>query len=114
MDALMAQIGSEQQWLRATRLLLEEAVYTENIAQLRQRVYEYWAQIHQRRRLIDRLFEVHWRDLQHFSTERTILLFTPDMLLGKTDFQRIADALTPVQSIPADEQMRQEVIRAIK
>jgi hypothetical protein len=114
LDALMAQIGAAKQWLRSTRLLLEEAVYTENLPQLRWKVQEFCAQIHQRQRLIDRLFEVHWDYLQQFSTERTILLFTPDELLGKTDFQRIADALAPALTIPTDEQMRQEVIKAIK
>jgi hypothetical protein len=114
MDALMAQIGAEKQWLRSTRLLLEEAVYTEEIPQLRRKVQEFCVQIDQRQRLIDRLFDVHWHYLQQFSTERTILLFTPDALLGKTDFQRIADALTLALKIPTDEPMRQAVIKAIK
>jgi hypothetical protein len=114
MDALMVQIGPEQQWLRSTRLLLEEAVYTEDVPQLRRRVHEFCAQLNQRQRLIDKLFEVHWHYLQQFSTERTILLFTPDELLGKTDFQRIADALSPALTMPADEQMRQAVIKGIK
>ncbi len=114
MDDLMVQIGTNENLLRSTRLLLEEAVYTEDFMLLRQKVHKFYAQIGARQHLVDRLFAVYWQYLEHFSTERTILQFIPDELLGKQNFQALADLLAVPLAIQDDTQMQQEVIKGIK
>ena len=114
MDDLMVQIGPNKNLLRATRLLLEEAVYTEDYTQLRQKVQEFCTQINERQILVDRLFDVHWHYLQHFAIERTVLQFIPDELLGKQNFQTLSEALELALTVQNDSQIQQEVIKAIK
>jgi hypothetical protein len=114
MDDLMVQIGSNHNLLRATRLLLEAAVYSEDQVQLCQKVQEFCRQIHERQSLVDKLFDVHWDYLQHFATERTVLQFIPDELLGKQNFQPLAQALELALTVQDGPKIQQEVIKAIK
>jgi hypothetical protein len=60
------------------------------------------------------LFEAHWDYMKYFHFENTCLIFLPDDVLGKYNFDPLAESLGKALKLRDDEAMRSEASRAFK
>ena len=109
MDAMMTRIGPDVEIIRAARHLFEAAGYPQD-ASFRERVAGFCDTLAQRQALIDQLFAKHVEYLTHFHTERTSLVFQPDEVVGKHNWQPLAESLRATLQEKDDNAFRLAVL----
>ncbi|MEI7435215.1 MAG: hypothetical protein WCL16_00235 [bacterium] len=113
MDQLMKQAGPAKPLAMESRAVFEGA-HCFPIGELRQRLKKLLAALRQRRQTTGRLFETHWKYLKHFDLDKTVLLFLPDDVMGKQQWDTLIAPLEKAARLRDEAAMRRAVSRAFK
>jgi len=113
LDALMTRIGSDVEVIREARHLFELAGYPQD-STFRERVMRFCVTLAQRQTLIEQLYAKHWQYLCHFHTERTQMIFLPDEVIGKHNWQPLEECLRATFSIADDDAFRMAIVKSTR
>lgn len=113
MDRVMKLAGPGQHLIQESRALLEGSDYLPS-GELRKRLKAFLADLRERKKLNDLLFDVYWRYMRFFHMEKTNLLFLPDTVMGKYQWETLIAPLAKAAAIRQDAAMRLAVTRAFK
>jgi hypothetical protein len=113
MDLLMKKAGPDTPLTAESRALFEGAPYLPD-AELRKRISLFLARLRERKALTDRLFTVHWRYMTFFHMEKIVLVFLPDSMMGKYNWESLIGPLSKAARSGDETRMRAAVSRAFK
>ncbi len=113
MDRLMKQIGHDAPLVEESRLLFDGLGYMP-IAELRKRLKRFVVVLQARKQGVESLFDVHWRYMEYFHMEKTSLVFLPDSILGKYDWDTLVGPLEKAIAQKSEAGVRCQVSRAFK
>jgi len=113
LDQLMKAAGPDRPLAIESREIFEASGYAP-VSNLRPRINRFIAALHRRKKLVDELLNVHWRYLQHFGMEKTVLIFLPDDVLGRHQWDLLIEPLEKAARIRDEAGLRLAVSRAFK
>ena len=113
MDLLMKKAGPDRPLISESRALFEGAAYLP-AAELKRRIAVFLETLRERKKLTNELYEAHWRYMKFFHMEKIVLLFLPDAVMGKHNWETLIDPLTKAAKVRGEEAMRKAISRAFK
>ena len=113
MDCVMKQAQPWKELAVESRNLFDSAEYIP-VAELRHRVQRFVAALRQRKQQVDQLFELHWEYMRFFHCEKTVLIFLPDDVLGKYNFDPLIKPLAQAVRLRSEAPLRAAISRAFK
>ena len=113
MDQLMKAAGPDRPLAIESREIFEASGYAP-VTKLRARINCFTTALRKRKELVDELMDVHWRYLQYFGMEKNVLIFLPDDVLGRHQWEPLIAPLEKAARIRTEAAMRQAVSRAFK
>ena len=113
MDQWMKAVGPERPLVVETRSLYDGLGYLP-VPELRRRLQALVGTLRTRKKLVDRLMAVHWGYLEYFHTEKTVMVFLPDEVLGRHQWETLIDPLAKALAERAEEPLRRAASRAMK
>ncbi|MCG3146615.1 MAG: hypothetical protein PCFJNLEI_00048 [Verrucomicrobiae bacterium] len=113
MDQLMKVAGPDHALVVESRELFEASGY-QPAGQLRSRVRRFVGELRRRKKIVDELMAVHWRYLQYFHMQRNVLVFLPDDVLGRQQWDPLIAPLTKAVVIRDSNRFRDAINYAFK
>ena len=113
MDLLMRQAQPWKELVMESRDVFNDADYVP-AAELRRRLKHFLANLHRRQKLVEDLFETHWEYMRFYHFQKNIMIFLPDVVLGKYNMETLVAPLAKAAALRNETAMRDAISRAFK